>query len=67
MFGIFPLLPANGKDYKSMKELQADWLAGKDFKTAFNKPCSIRDFENGALIEVRYAKQMKYGAFKNAK
>ncbi len=31
MFGVTPLVPAYGRDYKSKKAAQADFDAGKDF------------------------------------
>ncbi len=31
MFGLTPLIPAYGRDYKSLKAAQADFDAGKDF------------------------------------
>ena len=57
--------PAYGRDYKSGKEAKEDFLAGKDFIIADmfsrwdGKPCSIRDFDEGELIEIRYAKLRK--------
>jgi hypothetical protein len=58
MFGVFPLSPAYGRDYKSAKEVEADFLAGKDFATASGQYCSFRDFP-GQSVEIRYAKQRK--------
>lgn len=43
-YGIEPLIPAYGRDYKNKKALEEDWFGGKDFKTAFGQYCSVRDF-----------------------
>jgi len=34
MFGVSPLSPSYGRDYKNKKDLLADWEANKDFITA---------------------------------
>lgn len=59
MFGITPLSPAYGRDYKSVKAVKADWEAGKDFRTASGQMCSIRDFGPADRLEVRYNKLTK--------
>jgi hypothetical protein len=52
--------PAWGRDYKSRKEAEADFRAGKDFRlhNADGKfcdtYCSIRDMAPGVKVEVRY-------------
>lgn len=46
MFGVFPLVPAYGRDYKTEYEVVQDWQAGKDFRTVSGQYCSIRDFPN---------------------
>jgi len=59
------LTPAYGRDYKSAKAVEKDFLNGKDF--IFNKvssrytgkPCSIRDAEAGDRVELRYDKMRK--------
>lgn len=55
------LVPAYGKDYKSKKEVLADWTEGKDFQIASFGPddgryCSIRDFhsDSGVVLNIRY-------------
>lgn len=54
------LIPAYGRDYTSAKAVKADFLTGKDFIIADitdpydGKPCSIRDFEPGTGITLRY-------------
>jgi hypothetical protein len=56
------LIPAFGRDYQTRKQVEADWVAGKDFKIAsyFNMQkgycgsyTSIRDWEN-ATVRVRF-------------
>ena len=53
--------PAYGRDYRNKKSAEADFKAGKDFKLESQGGCycSIRDFQAGDSIEIRYAKQMK--------
>ena len=53
MFGVFPLVPAYGRDYKTEYEVVQDWLAGKDFKTVSGQYCSIRDFPD-TPVPVRF-------------
>jgi hypothetical protein len=54
------LIPAYGRDYTSGKAAKADFLAGKDFIIADitdpydGKPCSVRDFDAGTGITLRY-------------
>lgn len=55
MFGIFPLTPAYGRDYKSKAEVITALKSGVDFKTCSGQYCSLRDFPN-QNIEVRYNK-----------
>jgi hypothetical protein len=63
------LVPAYGRDYKSAAAVKQDFYDGKDFIVAsivskwVGKPCSIRDFEDGQYIEVRYAKERKVTCF----
>lgn len=56
--------PAYGRDYKSKKEVEADFFGGKDFvmESIDCQPgcyCSMRDFAPGTKVEVRYAKMTK--------
>ena len=50
--------PAYGRDYKNPESLVEDWEGGKDF--IYNGPeitgtyCSIRDFNPGDTIELRF-------------
>lgn len=57
------VIPAYGRDYKSQAEVKSDFLAGKDFQmqsiTHGSGYCSIRDFESGVTVNVRYAKLAK--------
>lgn len=52
------LSPAYGRDYKSKAAVEADFRAGKDFKIhtigSGSTYCSIRDFQKGHQIELRY-------------
>ena len=55
------LSPAYGRDYKSQKEVMADWRAGKDFVIQSypntGRYCSIRDVESGTIkgsVAIRY-------------
>ena len=58
MFGIMPLSPAYGRDYKSKAELLKDWNEGKDFKTVDGRYTSCRDFI-GKEVTIRYNKMRK--------
>lgn len=55
MFGVFPLVPAYGRDYKTEYEVVQAWLAGVDFKTASGQSCSIRDFDK-MPVPIRFNK-----------
>lgn len=44
ILGLFPVGPAYGRSYKRNSDVAADWLAGKDFRLANGRYCSIRDF-----------------------
>ena len=61
MFGISPICPAYGRDYKNLKDLEADFNADKDFITPagqyINKSQIIQ--EGMTSIQVRYAKKKK--------
>lgn len=54
------LVPAYGRDYKSAKEVQADWDAGKDFMIqSFGHPDDGRhinkqDAKTGMVLNIRY-------------
>ena len=54
------LVPADGRDYKSKKEVLTDFLAGKDFEMATfgqgGRYCSVRDFASGVSVQLRYKK-----------
>ena len=63
MFGIAPLMPAFGRDYKSKKAAQADFDALKDFRSAggqyVNKTDIIGMKGTGQRIECRSADKRK--------
>lgn len=62
------VLPAYGRDYKTMKEVQDDWRAGKDFiLAATSKYCSIRDQAPGTQILLRYKALRNIASFKKPK
>ena len=54
------IVPAYGRDYKNKADATKDFLDGKDFQIQhFNYPqtyCSVRDFEKGTKVEVRFKK-----------
>ena len=62
------LIPAYGRDYKTQKEVKADWKDGKDFIIAdithpySGKPCSIRDAEALGGVMIRFNKNTKITA-----
>ena len=53
------LTPAYGREPKDKQEIRQDFLDGKDFILhLYNHPetyCSLRDFEPGASITLRYS------------
>lgn len=55
--------PAYGRDYKSAKDAISDFVVGKDFKMESighgGMYCSIRDFEKGVEVLIRYSKLTK--------
>ncbi len=53
MFGIEPLVPAYGRDYKTVEEFKVALLAGTDFQTAFGQYCSIRDLYKMGIQTIR--------------
>jgi len=53
--GIEPLMPAYGRDYKHLIDVQMDFLEGKDFLTPARGAASIRELEGiVSKIRVRY-------------
>ena len=66
MFGVFPLVPAYGRDYKTANDVKVDWLAGKDFKTISGQYCSVRDFPDQS-VTIRYAQMRKCTVIKPMK
>ena len=59
------LTPAYGRDYKSAKEVKADWKSGKDFIIADimhpydGKPMSIRDAQPNDSYILRFNRLTK--------
>jgi hypothetical protein len=61
MFGLTPLVPAYGRDYKSKKAVEEDFYNNKDFKTPSGSYTNWTDLKKTGLteIEIRYNKLMK--------
>ena len=64
------LTPAYGRDYTSKAKAEADLRSGKDF--VLNAPqgttyCSVRDFNKGDTLNVRYKQQRNVASFKLTK
>ena len=63
MFGLEPLVPAYGRDYKSKKEVEAAFLANKDFQTPMGQYTNCADIQrlhpDKTDIQIRYAKKTK--------
>ncbi len=59
------VVPAYGRDYKSQKEVKADWDAGKDFRIQdMMSPDDGRYINNGdapkgTTLNIRFSKLMK--------
>lgn len=54
------LIPAYGRNYKTKKEVEQAFLEGKDFEgdmTIGFKLCSVRDFQSGVKVNLRYKNQ----------
>jgi len=45
MFGLVPLMPAYGRDYKTLGEAQADFNKNKDFRTPSGPYTNKSDLE----------------------
>ena len=45
MFGLTPLMPAYGRDYKELEEAQADFDKNKDFRTQSGPVTNKSDLE----------------------
>lgn len=61
MYGITPLTPAYGREYKSKAAVQADIDADRDFLTSDGKPINKEQLARLGLkkVEVRYAQLRK--------
>ncbi len=68
MFGISPLVPAYGRDYKSKAEVQKDFDANKEFRTPngsyTTKKELMASFKDMKEIEIRYKKLTTSAEFK---
>ena len=66
LFGVEPLSGAYGRDYTSIKAAQADFDAGKDFRTAGGSYVGKSELANDGVtqIDIRYAKNQKKGVLK---
>ena len=54
------LTPAYSRDYKNKNEVEKDFRDGKDFIDAITgRYCSIRDFQKGVIVNIRYWKLTK--------
>ena len=66
------VIPAYNRDYKSGKEVQADWDANKDFKIEQmlhpdnGRYINKQDCPKGATLNIRYAKMTKVKVIKVA-
>jgi len=61
------LTPAYGRDYKSKKACLKDFIEGKDFvyHTWYRETyCSIKDFNSGEEVKLRYDKLTKAFIYK---
>ena len=61
MFGVSPLTPAYGRDYKSLKALESDFNDLKDFKTPDGQAINKTDLLGLKMttIRVRWANIQK--------
>lgn len=65
------LVPAYGRDYKSAKEVKADWEAGKDFviMDVTNPYCgkyvNKQDAPKGVTLNIRYKNMANICVIKN--
>tara|TARA_R110002126_G_scaffold1670_11_gene9945 strand:+ start:2429 stop:2656 length:228 start_codon:yes stop_codon:yes gene_type:complete len=62
MFGLFPLLPAYGRDYKSRKAMLVDLNKGLDFMTSGGSYTNLDDLQaagHTGSVNVRSADRRK--------
>ena len=60
--------PAYGRDYKSGKEVKADWVAGKDFQMQLSgQYFTATDITKGDSVEIRFSKLTKLVVLKGLK
>jgi hypothetical protein len=67
--GHFTLVPAYGRDYKSKAEVEADFLANKDFlNQSFDeprpRPINREQIPPGSTVNIRYARMTKVAVLK---
>jgi hypothetical protein len=67
MSGLSPIVPAYGRSYNSLKALESDFNALKDFKTPMGQAINKTDLINEGLksIQVRYGKNLTKTAVLN--
>ena len=67
MFGVSPLVPAYGRDYKSKAEVRKDWDANKDFMTPNRQYTSKQElkkmYPDLKEITIRYKKVTQSAEF----
>jgi len=66
MFGVIPLSPAYGRDYKNVADIKIDFDNGKDFLTPSGRYINKSDIQNMKYtsIEVRYNRLRSVTAIK---
>lgn len=66
MFGVAPLTPAYGRDYRTLREAQAHLDAGKDFVAATGQYIGLAELQHLGLreVRVRFARLTKTGVLK---
>lgn len=55
-FGLFPLIPAYGRQYKNRAELIKDFEANKDFSTPFGQYVNKEQLTEYKKISFRFGK-----------
>jgi len=64
------LIPAYGRDYKSVKAIKEDWNAGKDFLIAqyghpYDGKAANKSDMKGVVVSIRYSKMRKVTIIQN--
>lgn len=63
----YSLTPAQGRDYKTAKEVKAAFDSGKDFVGDYNlgfRLCNNADFKPGDTVNLRYKKDRSVVPYK---